>query len=396
MTRSVRLALVFMTSVVFAACAQSETFDNDAGSGSGGSSATGGNGSGGSGSGGSGSGGQAGSGGSNGSGGATASGGVTGSGGSSSGGTVGSGGMVGSGGSVGTGGQGGRGTGGAAGAGAKGGSTGTGGAAGGVGTGGAAGGGQGGRGTGGAAGGGATGTGGSGGAASYNPCPTSGPCKVLPLGDSITYGLITVAADQASSDPSINGKDSHGGYRVELFKKAVAANQNMTFVGSQMNGPTMASGTTVPFPKSHEGWSGYTISMILAKGMANDKSLGPHIVLLHAGTNDTYGSNPSGAPAALSSAVDSLTTEFPDALIVVAKIIPYPSQVTNVNLINNSIPAMVAAKVAAGKHVVMADLFTGFKTSSMLAGDGVHPNQSGYDWMGDTWYAAISSLLPSN
>jgi lysophospholipase L1-like esterase len=30
----------------------------------------------------------------------------------------------------------------------------------------------------------------------------------------------------------------------------------------------------------------------------------------------------------------------------------------------------------------------------MLAGDGVHPNQKGYDWMGDTWYAAISSLLP--
>jgi lysophospholipase L1-like esterase len=104
--------------------------------------------------------------------------------------------------------------------------------------------------------------------------------------------------------------------------------------------------------------------------------------------------NPSGAPAALSSAVDSLTTEFPDALLVVAKIIPYPSQAANVKLINDSIPAMVAAKVAAGKHVVMADLFTGFQTSSMLAGDGVHPNQSGYDWMGDTWYAAVGSLFP--
>jgi hypothetical protein len=396
MKRSVRLALVFLTSISFAACAQSDNIANDGGNGSGGSSATGGNGSGGSGSGGqTGSGGN-GSGGSNGSGGASATGGVTGSGGAA---TGGSGGSVGSGGSGsgGSGSGGTQGTGGAAGAGAKGGSTGTGtGGAGGVGTGGAAGGkgGQGGRGTGGAAGGGATGSGGSGGAASYNPCPTSGPCKVLPLGDSITYGLITIAADQTSSDPSINGKDSHGGYRVELFRKAVAAGKNITFVGSQMNGPTMASGTTVPFPKSHEGWSGYTISMILAKAMANDKSSGPHIVLLHAGTNDTYMGNPSGAPAALSSAVDALTTEFPDALLVVAKIIPYPSQAANVKLINDSIPAMVAAKVAAGKHVVMADLFTGFQTSSMLAGDGVHPNQSGYDWMGDTWYAAVGSLFP--
>ncbi len=219
---------------------------------------------------------------------------------------------------------------------------------------------------------------------------------MLPLGDSITYGLITVTADQASSDPSINGKDSHGGYRTELFKKAVTANQNITFVGSQMNGPTMVAGTTVPFPKSHEGWSGYTISMILAKAMANDASYKPHIVLLHAGTNDTYMSDPSGAPSRLSSAVDSLTSEFPDALIVVAKIIPYPSQVANVNLINNSIPSMVQSKVAAGKHVVMVDLNTGFQTSTMLSGDGVHPNQTGYDWMGDGWYGAISSLLPSN
>jgi hypothetical protein len=218
---------------------------------------------------------------------------------------------------------------------------------------------------------------------------------VLPLGDSITYGLITVQADKASSDPSINGKDSHGGYRTELFKKAVTANQKITFVGSQMNGPDMVAGTTVPFPKSHEGWSGYTISMILAKAMSNDKSLGPDIVLLHAGTNDTYMGNPSGAPAALSSAVDSLCTEFPDALIVVAKIIPYPSQAANVKLINDSIPSMVQSKVTAGKHVVMVDLNSGFQTSTMLAGDGIHPNQTGYDWMGDGWYGAVGSLFPN-
>jgi lysophospholipase L1-like esterase len=30
----------------------------------------------------------------------------------------------------------------------------------------------------------------------------------------------------------------------------------------------------------------------------------------------------------------------------------------------------------------------------MLSGDGIHPNQKGYDWMGDTWYSSISSYLP--
>nr|HVY39281.1 SGNH/GDSL hydrolase family protein [Polyangia bacterium] len=218
---------------------------------------------------------------------------------------------------------------------------------------------------------------GAGGAAAYAPCPTNGdPCKVLPLGDSITFGI-----------------NYEGSYRVELFKRATTAGQKITFVGSQMNGPAMAPGTTVPFPKNHEGWSGYTISMILAKA-ANDVKYGPHIILLHAGTNDTYMSDPSGAPMRLSSAVDSLASMFPDALIVVAKIIPYPSQMANVNLINQSIPAMVQSKQAAGKHVISADLNTGFDTKTMLSSDSIHPNQTGYDWMGDTWYGVVGPLFP--
>ena len=370
--RSVRLLGVLFTSVTLAACANPETADNDAGStGSGGASATGGSGTGGE----------------------TATGGVTGSGGQHTGGNTGTGGN-GTGGVLGTGGSGtgGSGTGGSgtggSGTGGMAGAKGTGGMAGGKGTGGVAGG----SGTGGMAG--AKGTGGSAGGntGSYNPCPTNGdPCKVLPLGDSITYGLITVAADKASSDSSVNGKDSHGGYRVKLFSDAVAANHKMTFVGSQMNGPTTVA--SMPFPKSHEGWSGYTIAQIQGKA-ASDLTSGAHIILVHAGTNDTYGTDPTGAPARLSTLVDYLTTNYPTALIVVAKIIPYPSQVTNTALINNSVAAMVQSKVSAGKHVIVADLFTGFTTSSMLAGDGVHPNQKGYDWMGDTWYAAISSLLP--
>ena len=188
--------------------------------------------------------------------------------------------------------------------------------------------------TGGAAG---SATGGSGGATSaYNPCPTSGsPCKILPLGDWITFGI-----------------NYEGSYRVEPIKKAITANQNITYVGTQQNGPETVPGTSVAFPKNHEGWSGYTINMILAKA-AGDVQAAPNIILLHAGTNDTYMSDPTGAPMRLSSAVDSLATMFPNTLIVVAKIIPYPSQMTNVNLINNSIPAMVQAKQAAGKHVIM-------------------------------------------
>jgi hypothetical protein len=349
MTRLPTGLLSVVCAAALAGACSSSTGGDGAGTGgapaTGGSTATGGS----SATGGSGTGGHVASGGTTGTGGLTASGGVSGSGG-----------VVGSGGAA-TGGSG----------------------AGGRGTGGAGGRNTGGPGTGGLAGargsGGAIATGGSGGSASsYKPCPTNGdPCKVLPLGDSITFGI-----------------NYEGSYRVELFKKAVTAGQNITYVGTQTNGPAMAPGTNVPFPNHHEGWSGYTISMILAKA-ANDVQFSPHIILLHAGTNDTYMSDPSGAPMRLSSAVDSLASMFPNALIVVAKIIPYPSQMANVNLINDSIPSMVAAKQSAGKHVILVDLNTGFDTKTMLSSDTIHPNQTGYDWMGDTWYGVVGPLFPA-
>jgi|HubBroStandDraft_6_1064221.scaffolds.fasta_scaffold241265_2 hypothetical protein len=391
MQRTALLLGALLTSAFVAACSSSETTEPDAGTGSGGATAGGGGGAASQ----TGGGGRAGSAGTTGAAGESSSGsGGGGMGGSTGPGSGGRGGVAG-GAVTGTGGV--TGLGGSSAAGSNGaggftgpGSGGKGGTAGGAGKGGAVGGIAGGGGQAAGAGGGtAGGTGG--GTAAYDPCPTNGdPCKVLPLGDSITYGLITIAADEASSDPSINGKDSHGGYRVELFSDAVAAGKNLTFVGSQMNGPTTVA--SMPFPKSHEGWSGFTIAEIQGKA-ANDLTYGPHIILVHAGTNDTYMGDPSGAPARLSTLVDYLTTNFPNALVVVAKIIPYPSQASNVNLINQSIPAMVQSKVAAGKHVIVADLNTGFNTSTMLAGDGVHPNQSGYNWMGDTWYSTIGNLL---
>ena len=111
-------------------------------------------------------------------------------------------------------------------------------------------------------------------AGSYAPCPTNGdPCKILPLGDSITWGI-----------------QYDGAYRVELFTKAVAAGQNITFTGSLSNGPTTVSGK--PFPQKNEGHSGWTIdqdaSLIPSPALSTASGGIPHIILLHIGTNDIY------------------------------------------------------------------------------------------------------------
>src|SRR6185295_2328224 len=101
---------------------------------------------------------------------------------------------------------------------------------------------------GGAGGGSATGSGGATGAGgasgSYNPCPTNGdPCRILPVGDSITFGI-----------------NQEGSYRIELFRKTLTAKQKITYTGTLQNGPTMVDGVT--FPRRYEATSGITIDGI--------------------------------------------------------------------------------------------------------------------------------------
>ena len=210
----------------------------------------------------------------------------------------------------------------------------------------------------------------------YNPCPTNGdPCKILPVGDSITFGI-----------------NQEGSYRIELFHKALMAMQKITYTGTLQNGPTMVDG--VAFPRRYEATSGITIDGISTQ-ITNNKTLNmaSDIVLVHIGTNDMYMSNPGGAPMRLGNLLDKITTALPNALIAVAKIIPLPSGTAAVNTFNAAIPGIVATRVAAGKHIIIVDLNTGFPSGD-LSSDNVHPNPTGYAWMGDVWYKAIGSLFP--
>jgi len=249
-------------------------------------------------------------------------------------------------------------------------------------------------GTGGAAGG-TTGrdAGGGTGGALYQPCPSTGnPCKILPLGDSITYGV---------------NDEGNGGYRGPLFALAVAAQQKITFTGSLSNGPSTVSGQT--FPKNNEGHSGWGISevtpysggnagiatVIPNPALSSGSGGVPNIILLHIGTNDSGSFTAAQMTSDLSGFLDKLIANAPDALLVVAQIIPLGYGTNDViKAYNQAIPGLVQQRAAAGKHVVLLDMYTGFTTSTMLGSDSIHPNSTGYKFMADHWYAAIGSLLP--
>ena len=225
-------------------------------------------------------------------------------------------------------------------------------------------------------------------------------CKIMPLGDSITWG--------------VGSSGAGGGYRVPLFRLTLTNNQAITFVGhgtandpDAPNGPTTVDG--VAFPRNHEGYSGYTIdtgggrtgiSTILDAAFAANT---PHIVLLMIGTNDVNISlDLANAPSRLGGLLDKIITKAPNALVVVARIVPTTTDSTNtrVQTYNNAIPGLVQTRATAGKHIVMVDMYAAFTANAncktTIMNDDLHPNDSGYMIMAQTWYAAIRSFLPAN
>jgi lysophospholipase L1-like esterase len=192
-----------------------------------------------------------------------------------------------------------------------------------------------------------------------------------------------------------------------LFAAAVAAGQKLTFTGSMSNGPTMVSGQT--FPRRHEGHSGWGIARVtpfsgnsagiatLIPNPAFSSASGgvPEIILLHIGTNDATNFTAAQMQTDLRGVLDKIFAGAPNALVVLARIIPIGYDVNNavVRTYNQALPGIVQDVAATGKHIQLVDMNMGF-SASMFASDNIHPNTSGYKLMAERWHAAIGPLLP--
>jgi lysophospholipase L1-like esterase len=236
------------------------------------------------------------------------------------------------------------------------------------------------------AGGAAGGSGGAGGAPAFQPCPTSGPCKIMPFGDSITQGF-NVA----------------GGYRAPLLHLALAAKRDITYVGSA-NDYSVPSVDGVTFPRNHEGHGGFTIegNNGIARFVATSiPSYTPHIVTLMIGTNDINGNNNlSDAPNRLGKLLDAIAMRDPNILVVLAQIVPSRTDDTNnaIRTYNSAMPNLVSTRVSKGQRIVLVDMYGAFTANASykqaLLADNLHPNQAGYDLMADVWFKALSPYLP--
>ncbi len=203
----------------------------------------------------------------------------------------------------------------------------------------------------------------------------------MPLGDSITYGVI-----------GKNDIDS-GGYRTELWNKFVADGLKVEFVGSLSNGPDSLG------DKKHEGHPGWTIRQIAASVNEWLITFQPDLILLMIGTNDTR-KHLKIMLNDLSALMDQITAQSPDAQLLVASIPPvHPTAESVIRglramYFNTAIPAIVDSKISQGKKVDFVDmrsLTVNDLTSSLLVDldNGLHPNAQGYHKIANFWHDAV-------
>ena len=221
--------------------------------------------------------------------------------------------------------------------------------------------------------------------------------KIMPLGDSITAGY---------ASPPVAG-----GYREKLYKNLTAAGHTFQFVGSHAMYPSPT--LTAAGQSNHEGHNAYTIQQII-DGIENSNwlNVNPDIILLHIGANDILTPSVATAPDRFDTLLGKIIAKNPNAHIIVAKIIggsdishdlrakAYDSGIITYN---SAIAKKVAARVKAGQHVSIVDMYGLMNMNHQandqkvpLYSDISHPNQIGYNLMGNTWTMAIESISVPN
>lgn len=197
---------------------------------------------------------------------------------------------------------------------------------------------------------------------------TTRPIKIMPLGDSITWGV---------------GSPSSSSYRAPLYQRLVGqAGYAVDFVGSQRSG-------TLP-DTDNEGHSGWRIDQIAASVDGWLATYQPDVVLLHIGTNDMNQNYQVGtAPQRLGALIDQILVARPAATVLVAKIVPALDAAiqARIDAFNAAVPGVIAARGARAKLVDLSGL------AAADLNDTLHPNDSGYARMAVRWYTALEPVL---
>ena len=243
--------------------------------------------------------------------------------------------------------------------------------------------------------------------------PGASPLRIMPMGDSITQGA-----------------GAGGGYRSPLFTSLAAASFPLQFIGARTDNATTV--LTQAAQTQHEGHGSYSTDLLLGNLDANTPYGGtneggywltgiagvraaayPDVILLMIGTNDIgmWAHTPAETIAYYDQLLTKIVTLRPSARIICASIVPfilsdfenaYPDKIgvytnrePNNVIFNSMLPGLVASHQALGHRVQFYDMRQKVhpdNASSMIGGDGVHPNATGYQAIATGWLEALKAL----
>lgn len=213
------------------------------------------------------------------------------------------------------------------------------------------------------------------------------PLRILPLGDSITYGA-SVA----------------GGYRLPLYTALTNLGYNVDFIGSAYDNAAAGLGAEI----HHEGHSGWRISNPGASNGIYEYLPGwlptyadPDVILVHIGTNDTNDPNFQNAINELDALVTYLASQRPYAHIIVTTLMKRGASDADANNVlidtyfNPYVAALVQSHAAAGQRVHFLDMhaYVGRYPGGGLSSDQLHPDATGYAMMAAAWLPAITNAV---
>ena len=224
--------------------------------------------------------------------------------------------------------------------------------------------------------------------------------KIMPLGDSITYGA---------------GVDLNYRYHLHGLLSAVAPGFQFVGDSSENAGSMPTSPIDQRFHAGHSSYASNDISNNLdgldtaVFTQYGNESRNPHggywftggngtgrapiypnAILLLCAANDISRVGMTGVQARIESLLTKITTMRPDARIFLAKGTPYTGYESSVVTFNNILDTVASNFQAAGKKITVVDLNTGYPAGQLV--DDVHPNATGYNWMANRWFDAMTSV----
>ena len=211
------------------------------------------------------------------------------------------------------------------------------------------------------------------------------PIKIMPLGDSITYGM-----------------DVPGGYRLPLYQKLTAAGYKVDYIGTQTGNPSP------DLPDSdHEGHPGWCIKhdnfgVYQNIGSWLTQVEAPDVILLHLGTNDAGYAHPDE----IRDMIVRLHNLLPQTHIIATTLL---GRTDNADLmarfqtvVNPYVEGIVDNFRSQDWPVHYLDMYSALdytheegQPPADLA-DGLHPSPQGYEKMAKAWFGKLTEVFGSD